>query len=416
MIRLAFKNIWARKKRLGWLLAELVVVCIILWRLLDPLIVQTYVTSLPDGFEVENLYRISILEYEPSASCYRKEAADDKVRTENIWRIRERVCHYAGIESATFQVGFSGPGGNAFILGGYPVADSVRAQYNVYFVPKSDYFTTFRYLSIGGPSLRQMDQMTLEGRKHIFTEYAFPDGPSWGRKYKDGFGNDHLIMASVLPVKIRISNPPEQVQFYPSDVKNVSAIIFRLRDDIDPDDFLPVFQEWANRELQLGNYFVNQIESYRDYMEQSTYLKKHDYQVQLLLTSFFLFCVFFGVSGTFWMQTRSRREEIGILKSFGATSGRMICLFLLEGLILATVAVVLGAVIYLQYALHAGLYMPEIDVCSPYVHYWFESFKEHFLIVSGVVWLLMMLIVSFGIYVPMRGISRIAPTEALHEE
>ena len=116
------------------------------------------------------------------------------------------------------------------------------------------------------------------------------------------------------------------------------------------------------------------------------------------------------------MQTRARREEIGILKSFGATSGKMVRLFLLEGLILTTVSVFLGAVIYLQYALHTGLYQPENTCLSPFMHYWYESFKLHYLIVSAVVWLLMVLIVSFGVYVPVRGISRIAPTEALHEE
>ena len=59
MIRLALKNIWARKKRSGWLLAELVAVAVILCHLMDPLIVQTYVNCLPDGYEMDNLYRIS---------------------------------------------------------------------------------------------------------------------------------------------------------------------------------------------------------------------------------------------------------------------------------------------------------------------------------------------------------------------
>ena len=166
----------------------------------------------------------------------------------------------------------------------------------------------------------------------------------------------------------------------------------------------------------MGNYYVSRVDPYQNFVKYSTTYVEQDYLQKMILACFFLFCIFFGVSGTFWMQTRSRCEEIGILKSFGATSGRILRLFLFEGLGLVTVAVLLGCVIYLQYAMHSGLYMPQNLCCSPYVHYWFESFKEHFLIVSGVVWLLMVLIVSFGIYVPMRGISRIAPTEALHEE
>lgn len=417
MIRLALKNLWARKRRNGWLMAELIVVSVILWHFADPVTVQTYVNMLPDGFDSENLYRISIQEYDPSSYRYREEEAESETRQENMWRIRDRVRNYPGVESATFQIGGGGPGGRSYTATSIQVTEDISVSHiQVDFVPKSDYFTTFRYQTAGGPSTEQMDRMTLENGELIMTENILPDAPSFGYRYKNALGDEFKIVASVRPVKIHLNKPPQQVRFVKSGVQDVDAIIFRLRDDVDPDAFLTDFREWALRELQLGNYFVVQIESYDHYISQGYFSNTYDYGVQLLLGSFFLFCIFFGVSGSFWMQTRARREEIGILKSFGATSGKMARLFLLEGLILTTVSVLLGAVIYLQYALHTGLYQPENTCFSPFVHYWYESFKLHYLIVSAVVWLLMVLIVSFGIYVPVRGISRIAPTEALHEE
>lgn len=417
MIRLALKNLWARKRRNGWLMAELIVVSVILWHFADPVTVQTYVNMLPDGFDSENLYRISIQEYDPSSYRYREEAAESETRQENMWRIRDRVRNYPGVESATFQIGGGGPGGRSYSATSIQVTEDISVSHmEVYFVPKSDYFTTFRYQTAGGPSTEQMDRMTLENGELIMTENILPDVPSFGHRYKNALGDEFKIVASVRPVKIHLNKPPQQVRFVKSGVQDVDAIIFRLHDDVDPDAFLTDFREWALRELQLGNYFVVQIESYDHYISQGYFSNTYDYEVQLLLGSFFLFCIFFGVSGSFWMQTRARREEIGILKSFGATSGKMVRLFLIEGLILTTVSVFLGAVIYLQYALHTGLYQPENTCYSPFVHYWYESFKLHYLIVSAVVWLLMVLIVSFGIYVPVRGISRIAPTEALHEE
>lgn len=417
MIRLALKNIWARKRRNAWLMAELIVVSIVLWHFADPVTVQTYVNLLPDGFDSEHLYRISIQEYQPSSHRYREEAAADEVRRENMWRIRDLVRDYPGVASATFQIGEGGPGGRAYSASGFPVSEDVSVSYiDVNFVPRSDYFTTFCYQTAGGPSLKQMDLMIPNNGERIITENAFPDGPSFGRSYKDSPGYEHKIVASVLPVKIHLSKSPQLVQFSKADVQDVSAIIFRLRDDVDPDAFLTDFREWALRELQLGNYFVVQIESYDHYVSQGYFSNTYDYEVQLVLGSFFLFCIFFGVAGSFWMQMRARREEIGILKSFGATSGRTIRLLLSEGLILTTVAVFLGAAVYLQYASHAGLFQPDMNYCSPFVHYWFESFKLHFLIVSAVVWLLMALMTGFGIYVPVRGISRIAPADALHEE
>lgn len=398
-------------------MAELIVVSVILWHFADPVTVQTYVNMLPDGFDSENLYRISIQEYDPSSYRYREEAAESETRQENMWRIRDRVRNYPGVESATFQIGGGGPGGRSYSATSIQVTEDISVSHmEVYFVPKSDYFTTFRYQTAGGPSTEQMDRMTLENGELIMTENILPDVPSFGHRYKNALGDEFKIVASVRPVKIHLNKPPQQVRFVKSGVQDAEAIIFRLHDDVDPDAFLTDFGEWALRELQLGNYFVVQIESYDHYISQGYFSNTYDYEVQLLLGSFFLFCIFFGVSGSFWMQTRVRREEIGILKSFGATSGKMVRLFLIEGLILTTVSVFLGAVIYLQYALHTGLYQPENTCYSPFVHYWYESFKLHYLIVSAVVWLLMVLIVSFGIYVPVRGISRIAPTEALHEE
>ncbi len=418
MIRLALKNIWARKKRSGWLLAELVAVAIILCHLMDPLIVQTYVNSLPDGYDPENLYRVAIKEYEPVSIRFDKDAAEDEVREKNMWYIRDRVARYPGVESTTFQVGNTTPGSQSYMVSAVWWTDSLKVSvFCIGFVPKSDYFTTFRYQTVAGASPQQLDRMELKGREYILTETYMPDGPIFGRTLKDLLGiAEEPVVATLLPIKINMNIPPQQVQFEKRNARDAQAVVFRLRDDIDPDKFLADFREWADKELQQGNYYVSRVDPYQNFVKYSTTYVEQDCLQKMILASFFLFCIFFGVSGTFWMQTRSRCEEIGILKSFGATSGRILRLFLFEGLGLVTVAVLLGCVIYLQYALKSGLYMPQNLCCSPYVHYWFESFKEHFLIVSGVVWLLMMLIVSFGIYVPMRGISRIAPTEALHEE
>ena len=42
MLKLILKNLWARRRRNGWLLAELILVSIVTWIILDPVIVTTY--------------------------------------------------------------------------------------------------------------------------------------------------------------------------------------------------------------------------------------------------------------------------------------------------------------------------------------------------------------------------------------
>ena len=44
MFKLIWKNLWARRRKNGWLLAELILVSIISWVVLDPVIVVTSCT------------------------------------------------------------------------------------------------------------------------------------------------------------------------------------------------------------------------------------------------------------------------------------------------------------------------------------------------------------------------------------
>lgn len=416
MIRLIFKNLWTRKKRNGWLLAELVAVSIILWHFADPLAVQTYIDRLPDGYEKDGLYRISFSAYPPSSSLYNEEADQIESQRSNMWRLLEQVRRYPGVESATFQSGGSGPGGTVWWRSGYNFKDStMTSAFGVQYVPQSDYFKTYGFKSAGGPSIAEIDSMGFRDNERIMTEGALDDGPVLGRTYTQPWSTKEKIIATVQPVKIRPDHAPQHVMFQQVHAEN-SAIVFRLRNGIDEDDFLSDFRPWAQKTLKAGNFFVVDVISYNDYIKRTKIWSDYDYRINMILMSFFLFCLFFGVSGAFWMQTRSRCEEIGIMKSFGATSGKVIRLFLTEGLILTTVAVLAGSLIYMQYALHEGLFIPERFNQGDLVYYWYESFKVHFAVIMAIVWLLTAFVVSIGISIPAWGISRMAPTEALHEE
>ena len=50
MIRLIMKNLWARRRKNGWLLAELILVSIVTWVIVDPLVVLTHDRNLPEGY------------------------------------------------------------------------------------------------------------------------------------------------------------------------------------------------------------------------------------------------------------------------------------------------------------------------------------------------------------------------------
>ena len=115
------------------------------------------------------------------------------------------------------------------------------------------------------------------------------------------------------------------------------------------------------------------------------------------------------------MQTRTRREEVGVMLSYGATPHRIRLLLLGEGTALTTLATFIGCFIYLQYAFSEGLNTGSslMEAVTPS---WVDNFGLHFFFVSLMVYVILLLVVWIGIYIPARRISSISPTEALRDE
>ena len=70
MIRLILHTLWARRRRNGWLLAELILVSVISWAIFDPVIVSLHDRSLPLGYDADRMAIISFGEFPPEAPGY----------------------------------------------------------------------------------------------------------------------------------------------------------------------------------------------------------------------------------------------------------------------------------------------------------------------------------------------------------
>ena len=133
-----------------------------------------------------------------------------------------------------------------------------------------------------------------------------------------------------------------------------------------------------------------------------------------LIAGFFAVNLAFGVFGTLLMYTRERREEAGIRRAFGATKWSVFLGFLREAWLLTTVSVIIGCIIYFQFAAAHGL--NEFLGHNPNIHYWFDSFGTHFLVVSACVYLIILVTVLIGTAIPAWRISRSNIVEAIKEE
>ena len=144
----------------------------------------------------------------------------------------------------------------------------------------------------------------------------------------------------------------------------------------------------------------------------------YDFNLQIATAVFFLINLCLGIIGTFWMQTKRRTEESGIMRTFGATKRRIMLMFLAEGWVMATVSMFIACVLYLNY-----VKMGFGELCiSPHQPgtqpdpTWVADKPLHFLIVSALVYLIILCTVLIGIAIPTMRIIKTRITDALRDE
>ena len=140
------------------------------------------------------------------------------------------------------------------------------------------------------------------------------------------------------------------------------------------------------------------------------------YRLNVGLAIFFLINLCLGVIATFWLQTKTRKQEIGVMLSYGASPGYIIRMLWAEGFILTTFSVLIGCIIFLQYALSEGLYRMD-KIWTYYLYdYWVTNFDTHFIGVSLIVYAIILVVVLIGIFITAYQISHIKPTDVLRDE
>lgn len=431
MLKLILKNLWARRRRNGWLLAELILVSIVSWIILDPVIVVTHDRNIPLGYDADRLCFVSLSSLQLQAPGYDEQAEDSAVVINSYLNLVRLVENYKGVESATPILGFCYPNsqGNS--------NSQLRAEGDtldltimaMYFLPHTRFFETYGFRPGQGMTPEQLSDYNYTQNNIVLTENAaerlFHTKNVHGKRCWHRQGSDTIYTAVVGAVgafKTYSEWRPVAVQFIPllsidmEDTAEDAHILLRLKEGVSMQRFLHEFQPWMVKELRAGNLFARSVQSYDKLIEDGEVSGATAiYRRNLAMAAFFLINLCLGVIGTFWLQTRTRREEVGVILSFGGTPGYIVRLLMGEGVVLTFIAVLTGCLLYLQYALKEGLEKGSGWIVSTET-YWVTDFAQHFLIVSFIVFFIMLVVVLAGIYIPARKISRIPPTEALRDE
>ena len=439
MWKIIFQNIWNRRKKNGWIFAELIIVTMILWVLVDVSAVYLYNRSLPLGYDADRLCMVSFRTYPDQDPLYQEEYDTDNAKVESMELIMQKVRNYRGVENATYvftpwqHIGSTGNQTYNFKTGNIAV-DSVLNQIDVLrFHANTNFFETYGMKTVeGSPSSEELSKLDFSWKDVVITadvaRRCFGDEKdAIGKKmYFVNWNKDTIwcpVRAVLKDVHYQSYRPTYSLVFRPQekpDSYDYCKVMVRVDDDVDVVDFIDGFDVFMNKELSVGNYYAERVEFLADVNKSNEKQYSSTNYMTLLLTIFFLINICLGVVGTFWFQTQSRVEEIGVLRTFGATRWNIRAMLLGEGFVLSSLAVLVGCMLYLQIALHTSFLGTSLgmfyDKGLNLIDNWILHFDEHFMLISLLCYAVITITVLVGIYIPARSISNVNPIDALRNE
>ena len=419
-----------------WLFAELVLVCFVAWTQIDPIVVNLFYKSLPAGFDID---RLVVAEVKSIKSFRGEGEVGDEVdmREDELFRaqmllLKEHLMAQGDVESVTCLDNIGGYPRMDGALWQFPAGNDTQTVPHCYYDEGEDFFETFGIHPVAGsPSQHEMSTDFHGNQTLVITrslaEKAYGSAEAaLGKQIKSQYSyNEEYFTQTIGGVVEDVSAYDNEYRswmiFSPNGRATLSSterIAIRLKPGVNMRRFIEEqnyhIGELATEYLTLSGFTSYQKVESRD----KSFNKSHDYDFNLSVATaiFFLINLCLGVIGTFWMQTKRRTEESGIMRAFGATKGRIMGMFLAEGIVLTTISMFITCVLYLNYV-KIGLG----QLCiNPYPSQpdptWVADKPLHFLLISGIVYLIILMVVSIGIAIPAWNICKTKIVEALREE
>ncbi|MBR6867519.1 MAG: FtsX-like permease family protein, partial [Prevotella sp.] len=352
-------------------------------------------------------------------------------------QILRQLTSVEGVESAYLYeqefgaVGYSRPAFNECVVGGDTLYLAV-----INFNSDAHFFETYGLKPLpGSPSAAELSRLSYQEQQVVLTHSGaialFGTADVVGRHLTICY--DPAIEATVAGVvedfRMSVSNTIHSMIIKPQKPQYTTCrYVIRLKKGQNARHFVEEHGQELIHSGQTGFSRISRLMTFDEYLQR---LELDDGRTQEVnrssaLALFFLINLMLAVIGTVWLHAKRRTEECGVRRAFGATRGRLLFDFLWRNALLATAAVVVGLIIYLNYA-HSGIqvYNGEeycetlytIDAAIlPTDRAWPEHFWPHFLVVSAAVYIIILCTVLIGTAIPAVKIIGARITNALRDE
>ena len=419
MIKHLLTLIWNQRNGNVWIFLELLLVTAMLWVMADSLLVDTYTYRQPIGVDTQHTY---LLSYGLTDDATELGIEQNTQATQDLLQLLRNLRQCPEVEAVslsniavpyTYSRGWSGL---------MPVEDTASASY-AYRVRYVDleYFRVFKVKDKEGRPL--YDQVLKNPGEIVLSETLdeifFPEGSGrtqrevkWGPKSTESM----KVSAVSAPLKEMDFDTYQPTYYYVwrteqdfvdeekgGDIRFHNCL-FRMKKDYSQQEMEAFLQQESER-LQVGNVYVSSVKPISEYRADMLKPRLDNQKKKIAMVGFMLVNIFFGIVGTFWLRTQSRRAEIGLRAALGASKRQLRRELFLEGLFLLALT--------LPFLLIFWVNMLYLDMPDTYrlAYTWWR-----FLITLSVSYLLMGGMIYLGIRIPANKITRMNPAETLHYE
>lgn len=437
MIKIIFNQIWNQRKMNGWIFIELLAVSFFLWVVLDPVCVLTATKNIAPGYEKEGRMVVRLTKYEETNPRYDAEAEkNDSMKVAHYKRVARIIRDLPEVGSLTIPMQMSFPGsGNWSGMTLYRDTADVAKNESVHlqwyaFVEGSNPFATYGMKSVHtGRYLNPEEKIKGVYISENLALELFGTNDVVGKKvYQNAHKDTELTIAGVFEdyKHYEYQQPYPLLIYFQKEIEASPYMhwrypfVFKLKEGVNEETFKKRFISEVVPQLSWGNLRFYSINSFSDAIKDMNEMDGINNKIRLnyALAGFAVLCIFLGMLGTFWIRSNARRQEIGVMRSMGASRQRIVLQFLTEATLLVTMAFVCALPLLLHYAYVEGMYETGFTGSNPIISsmYWVNNFWEHFCMVSLITYLILLLIALVGTIIPVKRAANVLPADALRDE
>lgn len=453
-MRLILKNLWAHRRQNGWIFAEIAIITALSWAMVDFLVVNYYGIYFcnPAGdFEKDHLCvgQFGVLREEmekTDSEDFGEEGLNQEEFLEHrmggIYTIKQKLQNMPEVQSVCLTWTYLYEDSRLYHWNRFAPADdtlkTVTAACEQYY-QNEQFFETQGLQTIEGSPASEVLSRELPQDAIVITrsmaEQIFGSDQVVGKRlamvnymnspdgnYYYHVAGYHTIAGVVEDVKGAPYERYPYTAFIPNPGVNANyetKLLLRLKPNVDAEEFVKRLTPTLTKEFRAGSNVLAYLDTFNNHLERQKEKSENALVSQLTTVPLVLFAmiVVIGTLGTYWLQIRKRKEDIGIMRAFGASKMRIFWTLIAEGAILTLLATLLGDFVWLQFTASWDLLSKgNIMSSSGMENDWINQFWPHFLIISLIVYLLLLVIVSLGIALPAWNICRKKIVEALRDE